>query len=72
MLVNIHPHMGGINQAAITSLLFRKRGFSIVCGAYQVPLDRYLWTSLVMYTINASVLAFTGAGLLRLLESLII
>jgi uncharacterized membrane protein YdjX (TVP38/TMEM64 family) len=43
-----------------------KRGFSIVCGAYQVPLGKYLWTSVVMYVINASFLAFGGAGLARL------
>jgi uncharacterized membrane protein YdjX (TVP38/TMEM64 family) len=43
-----------------------KRGFSIVCGAYQVPLGKYLWTSVVMYAINASFLAFGGAGLARL------
>jgi uncharacterized membrane protein YdjX (TVP38/TMEM64 family) len=45
-----------------------KRGFSIVCGAYQVPLGRYLWTTVLMYIINASVLAFTGAGLVRFLQ----
>ncbi len=43
-----------------------KRGFSIVCGAYQVPLGKYLWTTVLMYVINASVLAFGGAGLVRL------
>ena len=49
-----------------------KRGFSIVCGAYQVPLGKYLWTSVTMYMVNASVLAFTGAGLLKLIENLIV
>jgi uncharacterized membrane protein YdjX (TVP38/TMEM64 family) len=44
-----------------------KRGFSIVCGAYQVPIGRYLWTSVVMYIVNASFLAFGGAGLARLI-----
>lgn len=48
-----------------------KRGFSIVCGAYQVPLGKYLWTSVLMYFINASFIAFTGAGLLKLLGSFI-
>lgn len=47
-----------------------KRGFSIVCGAYRVPLGRYLWTTVLMYIINASVLAFTGAGLLKLIQAL--
>lgn len=44
-----------------------KRGFSIVCGAYQVPLGRYLWTSVLMYVVNASFLAFGGVGLARLI-----
>ena len=41
-------------------------GFSIVCGAYQVPFGKYLWTSVLMYSINASVVAFSGAWLARL------
>jgi uncharacterized membrane protein YdjX (TVP38/TMEM64 family) len=48
-----------------------KQGFSFVCGAYQVPLGKYLWTSVVMFSLNASVLAFTGAGLMNLIEKLI-
>lgn len=40
-----------------------KRGFSFVCGAYQVPLGKYLWTTFLMYLLNASILAFGGAGL---------
>lgn len=43
-----------------------KRGFSIVCGAYHVPLGRYLWTSVLMYMINASVLVVGAVGLSRL------
>lgn len=43
-----------------------KRGFSIVCGTYQVPMGRYLWTTVLMYIINASVLALAGAGLVKL------
>jgi uncharacterized membrane protein YdjX (TVP38/TMEM64 family) len=46
-----------------------KRGFSIVCGAYQVPLGKYLWTTVLMYIINASFIAFTGTGLLRLFQT---
>ena len=41
-------------------------GFSLVCGAYQVPFGKYLWTSILMYSINASVVAFSGAWLARL------
>jgi uncharacterized membrane protein YdjX (TVP38/TMEM64 family) len=47
-------------------LPFGKRGFSFVCGAYQVPLNKYLWTTLLMYLLNASILAFGGAGLANL------
>jgi uncharacterized membrane protein YdjX (TVP38/TMEM64 family) len=45
-----------------------KRGFSIVCGAYQVPYGKYLWTTVLMYIINAGFIAFTGTGLLRLFQ----
>jgi len=41
-------------------------GFSIVCGAYQVPFGKYLWTSVLMYILNASFVAFGGAWLVRL------
>jgi len=41
-------------------------GFSIVCGAYQVPFGKFLWTSALMYTVNATVVSFSGAGLARL------
>lgn len=46
-----------------------KRGFSIVCGAYQVPMGKYLWTTVLMYFINAAFIAFTGTGLLRLFQT---
>jgi uncharacterized membrane protein YdjX (TVP38/TMEM64 family) len=46
-----------------------KRGFSIVCGAYQVPYGKYLWTTVLMYIINAAFIAFTSAGLLRLFQA---
>jgi uncharacterized membrane protein YdjX (TVP38/TMEM64 family) len=45
-----------------------KRGFSIVCGAYQVPYGKYLWTTGLMYVITAALIAFPGAGLLRLFQ----
>jgi uncharacterized membrane protein YdjX (TVP38/TMEM64 family) len=41
-------------------------GFSIVCGAYQVPFGKYLWTSVLMYMLNSSFVAFGGAWLARL------
>jgi uncharacterized membrane protein YdjX (TVP38/TMEM64 family) len=47
-----------------------KQGFSIVCGAYRVSMGKYLWTSIVMYTLNAAFLAFTGMGLVRLFQNI--
>ena len=43
-----------------------KRGFSLVCGAYQIPLIRYLWTSALMYIIGATIVVLIGAVLIRL------
>ena len=77
---HVHKLPLGLAELPITSpyllmagrlLPLGKQGFSIVCGAYQVPLGKYLWTSVVMFIFNASVLAFTGAGLLRLIENFI-
>lgn len=44
-------------------LPFGKRGFCLICGAYQVPFGKYLWTTFLMYLLNASVLAFAGSSL---------
>ncbi|MFU8827479.1 MAG: VTT domain-containing protein [Brevefilum sp.] len=41
------------------------RGFSLVCGAYQVPLVSYTWTTFTMYFISSLVLAFGSVGLIR-------
>jgi uncharacterized membrane protein YdjX (TVP38/TMEM64 family) len=66
----------GLSKLPITSpyllmagrlLPLGKRGFSIVCGAYHVPTLRYLWTTVVMYIINAAFIAFGGTGLLNLI-----
>lgn len=48
-----------------------KRGFSIVCGAYHVPIGKYTWTTVLMYIFNASLLAFTGTSLVRFIENLV-
>ena len=49
-----------------------KNGFSIVCGAYQVPIGKYIWTTILMFAITASVLAFTGASLLKLIQTILV
>lgn len=41
------------------------RGFSVVCGAYQVPLLSYTWTTFTMYFISSLVLAFGSVGLIQ-------
>jgi len=41
------------------------RGFSVVCGAYQVPLVSYTWTTFTMYFITSLVLAFGSVGIIQ-------
>ena len=43
------------------------RGFSVVCGAYQVPLLSYTWTTFTMYFASSMFLAYGGAELLKLI-----
>lgn len=43
------------------------RGFSVVCGAYQVPLVSYLWTTLTMFFLSSLFLAFGGIELIKLI-----
>jgi len=43
-----------------------KRGFSLVCGAYHVPMSRYLWTTSLIYLLDASFISFLGVGLVRM------
>jgi uncharacterized membrane protein YdjX (TVP38/TMEM64 family) len=43
------------------------RGFSVVCGAYQVPLLSYTWTTFTMYLISSIVLTYGSIELLRFL-----
>lgn len=66
----------GLDKLPITSpyllmagrlLPLGKRAFSIVCGAYHVPIGKYLWTSVLMYILESSFIAYGGAGLIRLL-----
>jgi uncharacterized membrane protein YdjX (TVP38/TMEM64 family) len=73
---HLHQLPFGLAKLPITSpillmagrlLPIGKRGFSVVCGAYQVPLGVYVWTSMMMYVIDAMFVAFVGTGLIRLL-----
>lgn len=43
-----------------------KRGFSILCGAYSVPIKRYLSTSIFMYIVDALIVAYIAVGMVRL------
>lgn len=43
------------------------RGFSLVCGAYQVPLLSYTWTTFTMYLISSLVLSFGSIQLIQFL-----
>lgn len=40
------------------------RAYSMVCGAYQVPLPTYAWTSFLMFLVNSTALTFLGARFL--------
>jgi uncharacterized membrane protein YdjX (TVP38/TMEM64 family) len=37
------------------------RGFSVVCGAYQVPLLSYTWTTFTMFFISSMIFAYGGS-----------
>ena len=43
------------------------RAFSVVCGAYQVPMPTYLWTTSVMYFVTSAFLAYGGSKLINIL-----
>lgn len=42
------------------------RGLSILSGAYSVPMNLYLWTTVSMYTISGFFIAFTGENLVNM------
>lgn len=52
---------------AVRSVPAGTRGFSVVCGAYQVPMLSYTWTTFTMYLLSSLFLAYGGAGLLQLI-----
>lgn len=41
------------------------RGFSVVCGAYHVPLISYTWTTFTMYLLSSIILAYGSIEILR-------
>lgn len=41
------------------------RGFSVVCGAYHVPLLSYTWTTFTMYLISSIVLVYGSIELIK-------
>jgi uncharacterized membrane protein YdjX (TVP38/TMEM64 family) len=41
------------------------RGFSVVCGAYQVPLLSYTWTTFSMYFVTSVMLSFGSLELIK-------
>ena len=66
----------GLNKLPVDSPLFLlgarsipagSRAFSVVCGAYQVPMPTYLWTTSVMYFVTSAFLAYGGSKLINIL-----
>lgn len=66
----------GLNKLPVDSPLFLlgarsipagSRAFSVVCGAYQVPMPTYLWTTSVMYFVTSAFLAYGGSKLINFL-----
>ena len=43
------------------------RAFSMVCGAYEVPMGVYLWTTSIMYFLTSAVVSFGGTKLIQFL-----
>ena len=50
---------------AVRSIPAGTRAFSMVCGAYQVPLPVYLWTTSAMYFVSSIFLAYGGMRLIN-------
>lgn len=49
---------------AVRSIPAGTRGFSLVCGAFHVPLADFLWTTFLMYLVSSAFLAYAGAKLI--------
>jgi len=66
----------GLDKLPVDSPLFMlgarsipagSRAFSVVCGAYQVHMPTYLWTTSLMYFVSSVILTFGGVKLIALL-----
>jgi len=66
----------GLDKLPVDSPLFMlgarsipagSRAFSVVCGAYQVPMPTYIWTTSLMYFVTSVFLAYGGSKLIDLL-----
>jgi len=52
---------------AARSIPAAPRAFSMVCGAYEVPMGVYLWTTSLTYFISSAILAYGGEKLINLI-----
>jgi len=59
------PIKSPLFMLAARSLPAGSRAYSVVCGAYQVPIPTYLWTTSLMFFLNSAFLAFGGLELLK-------
>ena len=60
------PIKSPLFMLAARSLPAGSRAYSVVCGAYQVPIPTYLWTTSLMFFVNSSFLAFGGLKLFNI------
>ena len=65
----------GLGKLPIKSPLFMlvarslpagSRAYSMVCGAYEVPIPTYLWTTSLMFFLNSALLSFGGLKVLNI------
>jgi uncharacterized membrane protein YdjX (TVP38/TMEM64 family) len=65
----------GLGKLPIKSPLFMlaarsvpagSRAYSVVCGAFEVPIPTYLWTTSLMFFLNSAFLSYGGMKLIKL------
>lgn len=61
------PIRSPLFMLAARSLPAGSRAYSIVCGAYEVPIPLYLWTTSLMFFLNSAFLSFGGMKLLNII-----
>jgi uncharacterized membrane protein YdjX (TVP38/TMEM64 family) len=61
------PIKSPLFQLGVRSIPAGARAFSMVCGAYQVPMSTYLWTTSITYFASSVLLAYGGMNLIHLL-----